>query len=111
MAQNGPARWPPCPDHDQIAGRHTEIECLRLLAARVLSTAEHHGVPGPEGSVAKLAWAQADQALAATAVDVLGLGALEDGWGHNLCTSRSLSIAGGTTEINKTIGLPRAPSR
>jgi alkylation response protein AidB-like acyl-CoA dehydrogenase len=100
---------------DQLARRHTEVECLRLLAARVVSAAEHHGVPGPEGSVAKLAWAQADQALAATAVDVLGLGALDDGWGHNLCTSRSLSIAGGTTEINKTIladrvlGLPRDP--
>ena len=58
-----------------------------------------------------------EQALATTAVDVLGLGAL-DGSGDRRSSSRSLTIAGGTTEVNKNIiaervlGLPRgAPSR
>ncbi len=101
---------------DEVARRHIEIQCLRLLAARAVGSAQRGGVPGPEGSVAKLLWAQADQALAVTATRVLGFGSLADGWGHDLCASRSLSIAGGTTEINKTIladrvlGLPREPT-
>jgi alkylation response protein AidB-like acyl-CoA dehydrogenase len=46
---------------------------------------------------------------------VLGAGALEGFWANQLCSSRSTTIAGGTTEINKTIvadrilGLPREP--
>jgi alkylation response protein AidB-like acyl-CoA dehydrogenase len=101
---------------DRLARRHTEIEGLRLLALRAVSGAQRGGVPGPEGSLAKLRWSLADQALTATAVDVLGLGALHDGWGRDVCASRSLTIAGGTTEINKTIlaervlGLPREPA-
>jgi alkylation response protein AidB-like acyl-CoA dehydrogenase len=99
----------------ELARRHAEVHCLRLLALRAVGNAERGGVPGPEGSLAKLLWAQADQALAVTASHVLGAAALQGFWGHELCSSRSLSIAGGTTEINKTIladrilGLPREP--
>jgi alkylation response protein AidB-like acyl-CoA dehydrogenase len=65
--------------------------------------------------VIKLAWASSEQALANTAVDVLGPRALAGPWGDGLLSSRSLSIAGGTTEVNKNIvgervlGLPREP--
>jgi hypothetical protein len=68
---------------------------------------------GTAGSLAKLAWSRADQALAELAVDVLGLGAMSGEWAYNLASSRSTSIAGGTTEINRNIvaeqglGLPR----
>jgi alkylation response protein AidB-like acyl-CoA dehydrogenase len=101
---------------DRLARRHIEIEGLRLLALRAVSGAQRGGVPGPEGSLAKLRWSLADQALTTTAVDLLGLGSLHDGWARDVCASRSLSIAGGTTEINKTIlaervlGLPREPA-
>jgi alkylation response protein AidB-like acyl-CoA dehydrogenase len=100
---------------DEVARRHIEVECLRLLAARAVSAAQRQRVPGPEGSVAKLRWAEAEQSLAITATRILGIGSLDEAWGHDLCSSRSLSIAGGTTEINKDIladrvlGLPRAP--
>ena len=63
----------------------------------------------------KLAWSLTDQALANTAVDVLGMSALSDGWATNLLGSRSLTIAGGTTEVNRNIigervlGLPKEP--
>jgi alkylation response protein AidB-like acyl-CoA dehydrogenase len=65
--------------------------------------------------VIKLAWAKSEQAVAMTAVDVLGMHALSDSWGSGLLASRSLSIAGGTTEVNRNIvgervlGLPREP--
>lgn len=101
---------------DELARRHIEVECLHLLAARAVDRAQRDEVPGPEGSLAKLLWAQAEQALALTATSVLGAGTLAGRWGHELCASRALSIAGGTTEINKTIladrvlGLPREPA-
>jgi alkylation response protein AidB-like acyl-CoA dehydrogenase len=66
--------------------------------------------------VIKLAWSRSDQALARTAVDVLGIDALTGPWATNLLSSCSLSIAGGTTEVNKNIigervlGLSKEPS-
>ncbi len=95
--------------------RYIGARNLELLAKRSLGAALSGRPPGAEGSVIKLAWSQSDQAMSATALDVLGMDALSDGWGHGLLTSRSLSIAGGTTEVNKNIigervlGLPREP--
>ena len=101
---------------DLVVRRYIEVRNLELLAKRTLGAALAGKAPGPEGSVIKLAWSLTDQALADTAVDVLGLSALSDGWATNLLGSRSLTIAGGTTEVNRNIigervlGLPREPS-
>jgi len=98
-----------------IVARYIDARNLELLARRSLGAAMSGRPPGAEGSVIKLAWAQAEQALAATAVDVLGVHALDGPWASGLLSSRSLSIAGGTTEVNKNIlgervlGLPREP--
>ncbi len=88
------------------------IRCMRYLTERSLADAN---AAGAGGSLAKLAWSQNDQALAALAVDLIGMEALagDDRWGENLLAVRQASIAGGTTEINKNIvgehvlGLPR----
>jgi hypothetical protein len=101
---------------DQLAARYIDARLLELLATRLLDAARAGRAPGPEGSVIKLAWSQHEQSLAVTAVDVLGMAALSDAWGTALLSSRSLSIAGGTTEVNKNIiaervlGLPKEPS-
>ena len=101
---------------DALAARYVEARALELLCRRSLGAALAGHAPGPEGSVIKLAWAAAEQRLANTAVDVLGPAALDGPWAAALLSSRSLSIAGGTTEVNKTIvadrvlGLPRAPT-
>jgi hypothetical protein len=70
--------------------------------------------PSPAmGSIAKLMWSLTEQALSELAVDLLGLEALSGPWGKNLASSRQVTIAGGTTEINRNIlaehglGLPR----
>jgi alkylation response protein AidB-like acyl-CoA dehydrogenase len=100
---------------DALMARYIDTRNLEFLAKRSLGAALSGRPPGAEGSVIKLAWSRADQALARTAVDVLGLEALVGPWATNLLSSCSLSIAGGTTEINKSIlgervlGLPREP--
>jgi alkylation response protein AidB-like acyl-CoA dehydrogenase len=105
---------------DALARRYIDVRILELLAKRMLGAMLAGRVPGAEGSVIKLAWASTDQALTTTAVDVLGIGAVDGsdaagGWAWDLLSSRSLTIAGGTTEVNKNIigervlGLPREP--
>ena len=100
---------------DRLADLYVEGERLRHLAERSLALAAAGRPPGPESSVVKLAWSALGQRLPEVAVEVLGLEALEGPWGDELLRSRSLSIAGGTTEVNKTIvgervlGLPREP--
>jgi alkylation response protein AidB-like acyl-CoA dehydrogenase len=98
---------------DAVVRRYIEVRLLELLAKRTLGAALSGRAPGPEGSVIKLAWSLTDQALTNTAVDVLGMDALSSSWAANLLGSRSLTIAGGTTEVNRNIigervlGLPR----
>jgi alkylation response protein AidB-like acyl-CoA dehydrogenase len=99
----------------QLAARYTDARLLELLARRSLGASLAGKAPGAEGSVIKLAWSKHEQSLAETAVDLLGYEALAGSWGRGLLGSRSLSIAGGTTEVNKNIvaervlGLPREP--
>jgi alkylation response protein AidB-like acyl-CoA dehydrogenase len=98
---------------DALAARWIDARVLEFLARRTLATAAADRAPGPEGSVIKLAWSQHEQALAATALDVLGVAALTGPWADGLLASRSLTIAGGTSEVNRNIvgervlGLPR----
>ena len=68
---------------------------------------------GPEGSIAKLLWSEAEQHITEVASAVLGPDALSGPWARDRVYSRALTIAGGTTQVNKNIvaqrilGLPR----
>ena len=101
---------------DQLVRRYIDVRLLEFLAKRSIGAALSGRPPGAEGSVIKLAWSQCDQALANTAVDVLGMHALSNAVGTSLLGSRSTTIAGGTTEVNKNIigervlGLAKEPS-
>ena len=96
----------------RLAAVFTGIRCMRYLTERSFADSS---AAGSAGSLAKLSWARCDQELAALAVDLIGLDALlaHDRWALNLLGVRQASIAGGTTEINKTVvgervlGLPR----
>ncbi len=100
---------------DRLGELHMRAEVLQLTAYRGLTTVEKYGQPGPEGSLTKWMWADANQQLTQFAVDVLGPHALEsgDGWAYEMMRSRGNSIEGGTTEVLKNIvaervlGLPR----
>jgi alkylation response protein AidB-like acyl-CoA dehydrogenase len=99
---------------DQLVQRYIEVRNLEFLAKRMIGAALAGRAPGAEGSVVKLAWSQCAQRLTNTAVDLTG--DVNGAWGNAMLSARSLSIAGGTTEVNKNIigervlGLPREPS-
>lgn len=89
------------------------VDHLELLCKRSISAALHGGGALGSSSLAKSVWAQTGQAMAEFAYDVLGERQARDRWSEQRLSSRSLTIAGGTTQINKGItatrvlGLPR----
>jgi alkylation response protein AidB-like acyl-CoA dehydrogenase len=101
---------------DRLGELHLRTEIVRLTAYRGLTAIEKYGQPGPEGSLTKWMWSDANQRLTQLAVDLLGPRALraDDPWAYELLRARGNSIEGGTTEVLKNIvaervlGLPKA---
>jgi hypothetical protein len=96
-----------------LAALYLEGELLKLVSERAISGAMHGRPMGPEGSIAKLVWSEAEQHVGEVAGDVLGADANSGAWGRDRVYMRALTIAGGTTQVNKNIlalrilGLPR----
>ena len=83
------------------------------MTSRELEAVGRGGQPSPAmGSLTKLMWARATQELAAWP-SLLGPGGVVGTWTFGLTAAPGVSIAGGTTEINRNIvaehglGLPR----
>jgi len=99
---------------NKLARVYLEGELLKLISDRAISAELHGRTMGPEGSIAKLLWSEAEQHITEVASDVLGPDALLGEWARDRVYSRALTIAGGTTQVNKNIvaqrilGLPRA---
>jgi alkylation response protein AidB-like acyl-CoA dehydrogenase len=107
---------------DQVAALYVDLEGLRYTNYRSLTALVRTGVPGPEGSVAKLHWSEANQRLTKLAVDLLGPDAQLDAdggfwagyWQYQQLRSRGNTIEAGTSEILRSIiaerilGLPRS---
>jgi alkylation response protein AidB-like acyl-CoA dehydrogenase len=89
------------------------IKYLELLCQRSISATLHGADALGSASLAKSVWAEVGQELAALAFDVLGPLGGHRRWSEYRLTSRSLTIAGGTTQINRSVtatrvlGLPR----
>ncbi|OBF67666.1 acyl-CoA dehydrogenase [Mycobacterium sp. 852002-51971_SCH5477799-a] len=89
------------------------IKYLEVLCQRSISATLHGGDAFGSASLAKTLWGEIGQDLAALAFDALGSRGAGAPWANYRLTSRSLTIAGGTTQINKNItaqrvlGLPR----
>ena len=106
---------------DAIAREWIELQALRLTAYRSLSALMRTGVPGPEGSILKLQWSEANQRLTKLALELLGPDAqllAENApyggfWQHHQLRSRGNTIEAGTSEIlrgivaERVLGLPR----
>jgi alkylation response protein AidB-like acyl-CoA dehydrogenase len=116
LADAGPVRRADPVQRQRLSARYIDTVLLQLLAQRTISAAINGKMPGAEASVIKLAWSTMEQRVAETALDVMGIDGLAGPWAERLAGSRSLTIAGGTTEVNKNIigervlGLPREPS-
>ncbi|MGH2859271.1 MAG: acyl-CoA dehydrogenase family protein, partial [Solirubrobacteraceae bacterium] len=101
---------------ERLGELHLRAEVLRLTAYRGLTAVQKYGQPGPEGSLTKWMWSDANQRLTQLAADLLGPEALRagGGWAYELLRARGNSIEGGTTEVLKNIvaervlGLPKS---
>jgi alkylation response protein AidB-like acyl-CoA dehydrogenase len=100
---------------DRIARLKIAIEGLRLGALRSLTATMKIGIPGPEGSIAKLQWSSTNQAMTELALELGGLEALrtDDPWSYRFLRSRANSIEGGTSDVlrnivaERVLGLPK----
>jgi alkylation response protein AidB-like acyl-CoA dehydrogenase len=107
---------------DRIARQWIELQALRFTNYRALTKLMKTGVPGPEGSIAKLYWSESHQRLTKLAVEMLGPWAQLDGddsiwsgyWQYHQLRSRGNTIEAGTSEIlrnivsERVLGLPRS---
>jgi alkylation response protein AidB-like acyl-CoA dehydrogenase len=107
---------------DALAREWIELQALRYTNYRSLGRLEQTGIPGPEGSIAKLVWSEANQRLTKLALDLLGADAPLSGedapfdgwWQRQQLRSRGNTIEAGTSEIlrnivaERVLGLPRS---
>jgi alkylation response protein AidB-like acyl-CoA dehydrogenase len=98
---------------DRVAREWIESQALKYTNYRALTTLMQTGIPGPEGSGAKLRWSEANQRVTKLAVEILG-GADDGYWRHQQLRSRGNTIEAGTSEIlrniiaERVLGLPRS---
>lgn len=106
---------------DAVAREWIELQSLAFTNYRTLTTLLAKGQPGPESSVVKLVWSEANQRLTTLARSLQGLSGMLDGdggvgdgyWQYRQLRSRGNSIEAGTSEIlrnivaERVLGLPR----
>jgi alkylation response protein AidB-like acyl-CoA dehydrogenase len=116
----------PCRDagwRQRIAARYIDVEIMRLHNFKMMTKLDRGEMPGPESSIVKLFWADLTQKLHDAALELLGpygIASREADWGAPTARwqwaflwARAGSIAGGTSEIQRTIiaqrllGMPR----
>ncbi len=107
---------------DAIAREWIDLQALRITAYRSLAGLARSGAPGPEGSVLKLRWSEANQRVTSIALELLGSDAqllapnapYGGAWPLQQLRSRGNTIEAGTSEILRSIvaerilGLPRS---
>jgi len=106
----------------RIAQLHVEIEAMRLNNYRGLTSIMKTGIPGPEGSLGKLLWSEANKRMADLALELLGPAGLlsvnsknndASRWQFAHLRSRANTIEAGTSEIlrniiaERVLGLPK----
>jgi alkylation response protein AidB-like acyl-CoA dehydrogenase len=105
---------------DRIGALVIEASSLALLGHRSTLRAIHGEGPGAESSVRKLLGVEHEQRVHEAGLSAYGAaGALTDGpassWSFGFLATRSLTIAGGTSEVQRNViaerllGLPRDP--
>jgi len=107
---------------EAIAREWIHFQALRVTAYRSLSALERTGIPGPEGSILKLQWSEANQRVTKLALELLGPDAqlrppnapYGGYWTTQQLRSRGNTIEAGTSEVlrnilaERVLGLPRS---
>jgi alkylation response protein AidB-like acyl-CoA dehydrogenase len=107
-------------DRDELGRLLAEAHCLSMMGRRAALRAVAGAPPGAESSVRKLLGAEHDQRTQEFGLSLLGPeGAVTDGagaqWAFGFLANRCLTIAGGTSEVQRNViaerllGLPRDP--
>ena len=108
----------------ELARAYTSVQLMRFSGLRTLAQVAQGRPPGPEASVAKLAWSEYHRRLGEVAMAIEGPDALlrppgddypTSRWQNVFLASRSGTIYSGTSEIQRGIigeralGLPKEP--
>jgi alkylation response protein AidB-like acyl-CoA dehydrogenase len=107
----------------RLADAYIRSQLLHYLGLRIRTSISQGSVPGPEGSIAKLASSNLTQLIGDLALELQGpAGTLSNGdaidggrWQLHRLSAPSLRIAGGTDEVmrntigERVLGLPREP--
>ena len=107
----------------ELADLYIRQTVLGYVGMRIRAAAKQGKVPGPEGSIAKLASAQIGKRSASLGMALAGAGsaawdpdeARASRWSQAVLSAPSSSIAGGTDEVQRNIigervlGLPKEP--
>jgi alkylation response protein AidB-like acyl-CoA dehydrogenase len=104
----------------KLATLRAEVAALRAMTYASVSRAARVAVPGPDGSLLKLNFAETQQRVYRYAMSVLGIDSLEvdgrfvrDSWVRMYLNSYASTIGAGTSEVQRNIiaervlGLPR----
>lgn len=123
VSYNGSPAWDDGSVRQRLMQLVIEVQALKYSGYRQLTRQLRGAPPGPEGSIAKLAGSDLSLRIAQFAMELLGpysqlaLGAaqsLDNGkWSRRALSARLMTIAGGTSEIqrgiigDRVLGLPK----
>ncbi len=123
LTRNGKSAWDDARVRQRLAEFRAEAEAVRLMELRQLTARLKGRPPGPESSIPKLTYSELNVRLNKFAMELLGPyaqieyradHALDGGrWLYRMLAARGLTIAAGTSEIQKNIigermlGLPK----
>ena len=116
----------------QLAWAHTHVEIMRYQGLRTLSAVVANKEPGPASALNKMFWSEYAQRFAEVVMGIRGADAMvmpdpapdrdrggyvPDRWQRTFLSTRSVTIWGGTAQVQRNIvgervlGLPKEPGR
>ncbi|MGI8794910.1 MAG: acyl-CoA dehydrogenase family protein [Acidimicrobiales bacterium] len=111
----------------QLAWAYSHVEIMRFQGLKLLSEVVAKKEPGPASSINKMFWSEYAQRFAEIIMNIQGADAMvmpeqksseynPDKWQTNFLSTRSVTIWGGTAQVQRNIvgervlGLPKEPS-
>jgi len=102
----------------ELAWAHTHCEIMRFQGLRILSEVVARKEPGPASALNKMFWSEYAQRFAERMMNIRGADAMldpDDRWTQSFLSTRSVTIWGGTAQVQRNIvgervlGLPKEP--